>query len=184
MTASHDSWGLEGLLDNEDIPKTFEPLLEDLRSGSEAFLPMTRQDTDFYDDEPLEAPALKHCSEWPAQFPVALALGVEEQADILTRFDISPERFEMLKPLPAFRKAVAEAQKEIREQGHTFKIKCKGIAEDFLDDLYLELQNPQVGLSTKVDVFKYLTRMGGLEPQAQVAGTQSSAPQVNIQINL
>ena len=182
MTASLDTWGLAGLLDDEDLPKSFEPLVEDLTTGSSVFLPTLSHPYDFDEETPL-APK-QYCSEWPAQFPMALALEVEDLPALLDRFQITPERFELLKPLPAFRKAVAEAQRDVREQGHTFKLKCKTIAEDFLDTLYLELQNDKVGLSTKVDVFKYLTRMGGLEPQAASASVQSNAPVVQIMINL
>jgi len=179
METTVETWGLGDLLD-DPTPAPVDPLLEDLPPGSEVFLPATFRD--YHDeDEPLTK---KHLSEWPAQFPVALALEVEDIPSILDRFNITPERFELLKPLPAFRKALAEAQRDVREQGHTFKLKCKGIAEDFLDNLYLELQNPQVGLNTKVDVFKYLTKMGGLEPTVAAAGTQSSAVAVQININL
>jgi len=178
MSAHQDTWGLDDLME-----EPFEPLLEDLRSGSEVFLPTGftgHQFVDYHD----ETPSKKYLSEWPAQFPVALAMEVEDLPAILARFEITPERFELLKPLPAFRKAVAEAQRDVREQGHTFKLKCKGIAEDFLDNLYHELQNPQVGLSTKVDVFKYLTKMGGLEPVPVPATAASSAVAVQININI
>ena len=173
MNAHSTTWGLDDL-----IEEPFEPLLEDLRSGSEVFLPTSFHD---YHEDP---PKLKHLSEWPAQFPVALAMQVEDVPAILARFEITPERFELLKPLPAFRKAVAEAQRDVREQGHTFKLKCKGIAEDFLDNLYLALQDSTVGLSTKVDVFKYLTKMGGLEPVPVPATAASSAVAVQININI
>jgi len=178
MPASQDTWGLSDLLDE---PNHFEPLLEDSTPGSSAFLPVSHP-YDF-NEEPI-TPQPRHLSEWPPQLPMALALEVEEQSAILDRFNITPERFELLRPLPAFRKAVAEAQRDVREQGHTFKLKCKGIAEDFLDTLYLELQNPQVGLTTKVDVFKYLTKMGGLEPQAAAANAAPTGNIVQICINL
>jgi hypothetical protein len=180
MTTSNATWGLSDLLTEPE----YEPLLEELTPGTTAFLPVERDyDFDAADSQTLVITP-KHCSEWPAQLPVALALEVEDTPSILDRFGITPERFELLRPLPAFRKAVAEAQRDVREQGHTFKLKCKGIAEDFLDSLYVELQNPQVGLSTKVDVFKYLTKMGGLEPQVAAVSAQSNAPVVQIQINL
>lgn len=176
MSATSQTWGLDDLLD-DPTPASVDPLLGDLSPGQTVFLPS------YFEPDEDTPVSYKTLSEWPAQLPVALALQVEDVPSILDRFNITPERFELLKPLPAFRKAVAEAQRDVREQGHTFKLKCKGIAEDFLDQLYIELQNPQVGLTTKVDVFKYLTKMGGLEPQVAAAAT-STAPQVNIQINI
>ena len=177
MSELAETWGLDDLLADPIVAP--DPLLEDISPGQTVFLPSY-----FEDDETPTTRALHPLSEWPAQLPIALALQVEDIPAILDRFGITPDRFELLKPLPAFRKAVAEAQRDVREQGHTFKVKCKAIAEDFLDSLYLELQNPQVGLTTKVDVFKYLTKMGGLEPQAAVAAQGTGAPTVQIQINL
>ena len=175
MNAHATTWGLEDLME-----EPYEPLLEDLRSGSEVFLPTSFHD--YHEEAPLIK--LKHLSEWPAQFPVALAMQVEDIPAILARFEITPERFELLKPLPAFRKAVAEAQRDVREQGHGFRLKCRGIAEDFLDTLYFALQDSTVGLSTKIDVFKYITKMGGLEPVPVPATAASSAVAVQININI
>jgi hypothetical protein len=180
MNARADTWGLQDLLDDFEpaAPLRQEnPLLADLIPGRDIYL----ADEHPFDEEPTKSLTL---SEWPPQLPVALALQVEDLPHILDRFNLTPERFELLKPLPAFRKAVAEAEREVRETGHTFKLKCKGIAEDFLDTIYLELHNDSVGLSTKVDMFKYLVKMGGLEPipQKETTGPVGTAVQININL--
>lgn len=169
METANDTWGLDDLLDSD------EPLLDDLSEGGEAFLPalMTPDDT----------PTMS-ISEWPAQLPVALALGLEDLPTILSRFDITEERFAALAPVPAFRKAVSEAQREVREKGHSFKLKSRMIAEDYLDTLYTELHNPRVGFGTKFDVFKYLVKIAELEPIPVAAQQGNTAQAMNIQINL
>jgi len=152
-------------------------LFSDLPPGRTVAL---RDDSDPQDDSPI----LHLPSSWPAQLPVALAMDLEDESQILARFGISPERFNLLKPLPAFRKALAEAQRDLRENGHTFKLKARGIAEDYLDQLYLDLHNPTVGITTKVDVFKYLTKVGGLEPLPQKEAPIAAGNPIQIIINL
>jgi hypothetical protein len=153
-----------------------QQFFSDLEGDESVFLP-----TGFA--SPAE-PKLHTLSEWPAQLPVALALQVEDLPQILDRFGLTLERYKTLAPLPAFRKALAEAQRDVREKGHTFSIKCRGIAEDFLDTLYLALHDPSVGLSAKVDILKWLAKMGSLEPVVAQAAATSSMPNIAIQINL
>lgn len=184
-TIGADTWGLDDLLNDLPEPsapaRPEHPLLSDLVPGRDVYLGVT--ESPFADEDP-NPHQLKHLSEWPPQLPVALALQVEDLDQILDRFNLTPERFALLQPLPAFRKAVAEAEKEVRETGHTFKLKCKGIAEDFLDSLYLSLHDDSVGLTTKVDVFKYLVKMGGLEPVPikEASGPTGTAVQININL--
>lgn len=168
METATDTWGLDDLFPED------EPLLEDLEPTGEAFLPLA----------PIyKEPEIHPLSEWPAQLPMALALQVETVPEILDRFDITPERFELLKPLPAFRKAVSDAAREVRENGYTFKMKCRGIAEDFLDNLYQIMHDAATPISTKFEMMKYLVKMAGLEP-APVAAAQANQQAVQININL
>lgn len=168
-----DTWGLSDLLDDDG----YEPLLEDVRAGSDIFLPIP------HPAEPKET-TLSQISEWPVQFPFALALGLEPVDTILSRFSITPERYALLQPLPAFRKAVSEASKEIGQHGHTFQLKTRAIAEDFLEQLYLDMHDASVGIKTKFDIWQYLVKISGLEPPPAAAAATNGAPQVNIQINM
>lgn len=123
---------------------------------------------------------------WPAKLPAELAMcaSLEEQAVVVDKFGLSPEEFERICRMPQFRRAVNEAAVMIRETGYTFKMKCRGIAEDFLGDLDFSLHDRTVGLSTKLDIFKTLTRLGDLEPAKQKTEAGTNVPTVNIQINV
>lgn len=152
-----------------------DSFFSDLRPGSSVSL--------YEDEEPTQLITLP--SSWPAQLPMALAMDLEEEDEILARFSLTKERYELLKPLPAFRKALAEAQKDLRENGHTFKAKARVIAEDYLDHLYRDcLHKETVGISTKVDVWKYLVKVGGLEPAPAKLETSGAQSTVSIVINL
>lgn len=163
----------------------------DLFSEQSVFVPATRAaasdlGSDPWDGEEEALPAVVSVDLWPAKLPAELAMcaSLEEQAVVVEKFGLSPEEFERICRMPQFRRAVNEAAVMIRETGYTFKMKCRGIAEDFLGDLDFSLHDRTVGLSTKLDIFKTLTRLGDLEPAKQKTDSTSNAPTVNIQINV
>jgi hypothetical protein len=77
---------------------------------------------------------------WPVKLPIDLALGGEPTEDTLARFEISQSDYDRWVAMPAFRKALSDASKEIRENGVTFKRLCGRIAEDYLGELDTALQ--------------------------------------------
>lgn len=175
-----DSWGLEGLglaaSQPEPILAPEDAFFEDL-GDSEVYLPMNPQDEPF--------PVIKDpLSPWPPKLPLELALGDEDEDSILLRNNISPDQYEKFKTIPAFRRELAEAQKYIRENGLTFKIKCGRMAEEFLETLYLGFFEAKTGITTRHEIFKTITRLAELEPKPEKTQTQNQTQQVNIQINL
>ncbi len=134
------------------------------------------------DDYPLSG-ARDPLTPWPAKLPLELALGAEPQEAVLLRLNVSEDDFCRWALMPAFRRALAEAAKVVREEGLTFRMLCQGIAQDFLPVLDQKLHDPDVGFSAKLDAFKYVSKLGGLEPK-EVKETQSTGNMVNIQINL
>lgn len=123
---------------------------------------------------------------WPPKLCIDFALGLEDEETILLRYGITPEEFNQIKHLDAFRRDLAQAAAAIREEGLTFKTKCKLFAEEYLEELYLQLFDKSLGASTRFDMFKKLVQLGGLEPKPEKADVNSfdNLPRVAIQINL
>jgi hypothetical protein len=121
---------------------------------------------------------------WPPSFPLDIALGAEDEDKILLRHGVSQARYEDLKVMPVFRRALAEAQKEIADKGYSFKVKCRHMAEDFLAQLYKDFFGDRATLAQRHEVFKTTARLGELEPKDVKDGPAGGVPQVNIQINL
>ena len=134
------------------------------------------------DDAPVPA-KLNNQTPWPAKLPFDLALGLESQDDLCLKHSVDPLDFDRWTYSEAFRRAVAVATREIKEQGITFKRLCSSIAEDFLPELDNALHSAHIAFGTKLDAFKTITKLAGLEVQSDKDKTGGS-PQVNIQINL
>lgn len=121
---------------------------------------------------------------WPANLPLELALGADPQDQILARNGVSDDDFARWALSPAFRRALAEAARDVREQGLTFKMVCQGIASDFLQELDSCMHDPSIGFATRLDAFKTVTKLAGLEPKDQKDVGNQNANLVQININL
>lgn len=148
--------------------------------------PYTPHNSNFYDDdEPEILPAVRASSlpPWPPNLPRELALGGESIEATLTRCGCTEADYFKWAAIPAFRREISDANKELAENGTSFKMLCRGIAKDFLPVLDQKLHDPCVPLALKADIFKYVTKVGGLEPKEE-KGPSGGGTTVAIQINL
>lgn len=142
--------------------------------------------TIFNDPEHIEPPpayTLRTLTPWPPGLPRELAMGGESPEEIMNRCGVSEADYIKWAAMPAFRRALSDAAKEVREQGASFKILCQGIALDFLPVLDQQLHNDRVPLALKIDALKKIVEWSGLAPREEKV-QQGSANMVNIQINL
>ena len=136
------------------------------------------------EEETLTPPAPRTSPHpWPPRLPLDLALGAESQTQILDRYSISEDDFTRWALTPAFRRAVAEAARDVREQGLTFKLLCQSIAQDFLQELDACMHDKTIGFANRLDAFKTISKLAGLEPK-DVKDQNTGANLVQININL
>lgn len=122
---------------------------------------------------------------WPPNLIFDLALGLQSTQEILTYHNISAEVYEHYLSVPAFRRELAEMIRLNQEQGISFSRRAAAMAEDCLPDMYNIAKDRLCPATTRVAVFRDLTRLGQLEPkQKDGEGGKGGVPQVNIQINL
>lgn len=120
---------------------------------------------------------------WPSGLPRELAMGGESPEAIMERCGVKEEDYIKWAAMPAFRRALSDAAKEVREQGASFKILCQGIALDFLPVLDQQLHNDRVPLALKIDALKKIVEWSGLAPKEEKV-QQGMTNQVQICINL
>lgn len=142
-----------------------------------AFIPMVCDPEDY-------PPAQRQpITPWPVKLPLELALGGEPTLAILERNDVTEDEYAKWSLMPAFRRALSEAMKEMREQGVSFKRMCAVIAEDYLTELDRSLHDPHIGFALKLSAFNAVTKLGGLEPQpVKEAPSMANAVQININL--
>jgi len=120
---------------------------------------------------------------WSPKLVGDLALGVEPIESILENHDLTKEQLDALYTVPSFRHEVALLAREYRENGVTFGSKCAAQAEMYLEDIHYVMHSPDTPASTRLEIFKYLTKLGKLEPKDD-SNDNNGGAQVNVQIVL
>lgn len=132
---------------------------------------------------PTESQKRTMSNPWPPQLVVDLALALDDSSTILARYDLTEDQLNHFYDIPAFKKAVATTMRELREDGVSFSRKAAAQAETYLDVMYQMMYEETTPASTKLEIFKTLTKYGRLEPKEE-KDNSNNAPQINVQINL
>ena len=117
------------------------------------------------------------------KFVFELAAGMEEPDSIASRYRYTPEGWATLKDDENFKKIVEAKRSELQKSGYTFRLKAALAAESLLDDVYLGAKDMDASLSAKLEAFKYLTKIGGLEPKEDKAQQQGSGFTIRIDLS-
>lgn len=138
--------------------------------------------------EPTSRPLKAHQPEtptnpWDPRFVLDLALAVDELPDILSRYDISEDEFKMLSDTPLFRRELAVAMREVRENGVSFACKARVQAESYLevmDELVYDAATPA---NVRLETIRSAVKWARLEPKEDKAEGAGTGAVVNVQIN-
>jgi len=99
------------------------------------------------------------------KFVFELAAGLEDPDHIAEKYHLRSETWDSLRQDENFRKVVDSKRAELQKSGYTFRLKAALAAEDLLDEVYVGAKSPDASLSAKLESFKYLTKIAGLEPK-------------------
>lgn len=116
------------------------------------------------------------------KFVFELAAGLEDPDHIAAKYHLNPDAWDNLRRDENFRKVVDSKRAELQKSGYTFRLKAALAAEDLLDEVYIGAKAPDASLSAKLESFKYLTKIAGLEPKEDKSIAQG--PGFSIKIDL
>lgn len=112
-----------------------------------------------------------------------LAAGMEDPDAIAERYRLTAEGWSALKNDENFKKLVDSKRAELQKSGYTFRLKAALAAESLLDDIYLGAKDIDASLTAKLEAFKYLTKLGGLEPKEDKTAQQGPAFSIRIDLS-
>jgi hypothetical protein len=120
---------------------------------------------------------------WPSSLTYELALGLDSEEHILNKYMVSPEEYEYLKTLPAFRKDLVAKIGEKEKNGTTFGVKARLQAEMYLENEIHEIvTSSTTPASTRLAAIQWVAKMGDLEPK-EAKGDNQQNNQFNINIS-
>lgn len=132
----------------------------------------------------LPAVSTKHpTNQWDPRLVLDLAIGVDGLQEILTRYGLSTDEFDVLSRTPVFRRELALAIKDAHENGLPFAHKARVQAESYLEVLDQLVYSEAVPASTRLEAIRSTVKWGRLEPDTKGDNAQTNAQQINININ-
>jgi hypothetical protein len=124
---------------------------------------------------------------WPPTLPIELALKTATPEEIRQEYGYSDEEWAALPHNPAFMKDLTDACELVRQEGMSFKLKARLLAEENLKTTWrlIHASADEVPASVKADLIKALARWAGFEQKpGSEGGGAVQANTLNIQINL
>lgn len=127
---------------------------------------------------------------WPPTLPIELALKTATPEQIRHEYGFSPEEWSALRYNPVFLKDLAGACELVRQEGMSFKLKAKLIAEENLKQVWKMIHGDSalVPAAVKGKLIELTARWAGFDPKSDAsaggAGGPVNANTLNIQINL
>jgi len=111
-----------------------------------------------------------------------LAIAVDDITVILPRYGLTEAEFNLLSETPVFRRELAMAMREARENGLPFANKAKYQAESYLEVLDELVYSAETPASVRLEAIRSTVKWARLEVE-KGAESGSNAPQINVQIN-
>lgn len=124
---------------------------------------------------------------WPPTLPIELALKTATPDDIRREYGYSQAEWAALPGNPVFLKDLAAACEMVRQEGMSFKLKAKLIAEENLKEVFKLTRDEKCPPAVRGKLIELTARWAGFDPRTNGEGADGgpvSANTLNIQINL
>lgn len=125
---------------------------------------------------------------WPPTLPVELALKTASPQELRREYGYSDAEWAALRENPVFLKELAGACELVRQEGMSFKLKAKLIAEENLKEVFRLIRDPATPHAVRGKLIEVNARWAGFDPRTNgedAAGAGALvANSLNIQINL
>lgn len=126
---------------------------------------------------------------WPPTLPIELALKTASPEDLRIEYGYTREEWDALPTNPVFLRDLAGACELVRQEGMSFKLKAKLIAEENLKQVWkmVHADNVTVQPAVKAKLIELTARWAGFDPRTLPEGGGGgpvNANTLNIQIVL
>lgn len=123
---------------------------------------------------------------WPPTLPIELALKTATPGELRIEYGYSEAEWLALPLNPAFMKDLAQAVELVRQEGMSFKLKAKLIAEENLKQVWkmIHESHGDVPPAVKAKLIELTSRWAGFDPRSNGEDNQGSGVTNALQINI
>ncbi len=133
-------------------------------------------------DFPPEPVIPESTNKWDPRLILDLAIGIDGLEDILLRYDLSEDEFNILSGTQSFRRELALTIRDVRENGVPFAQKAKVQAESYLMVLDELIHSPTTPANVRLEAIRSTVKWGKLEPK-EAKDDGMNATQINVNIS-
>jgi hypothetical protein len=119
---------------------------------------------------------------WVADLAFEAALGYFSEEELLTKFELTPEKLRAVQVMPEFRKAVTAYRREIDEDGTEFKLKARKLASELLPELAVIAADDTASHADRISAIREMCRLAGYGKENEPNVSGNMAFQVNINL--
>lgn len=103
--------------------------------------------------------------DYPATLPYEVAMRVAPIKDICAAYNITKPEWDVIVKLPQFLADLKHAQRALKEEGASFRIKARMQAEELLKTSWKMIHAPtdEVPATVRADLIKFTARVAGLD---------------------
>lgn len=121
--------------------------------------------------------------EWDDKFALDFAMTLagsgSKPSELLAEYEFEPADLERFSQEPMFMQRVEFFQRQLKENGATFRIKAKAQAELLLDNSWDLIHNPEVSPAVKADMIKWTAKVAGYDNNKE-SGSSDGGVKINI----
>mgnify|MGYP001619170341 CR=1 FL=1 len=124
---------------------------------------------------------------WPPTLPIELALKTASPEGLRVEYGYTHEEWDALRHNPVFLRDLTGSCELVRQEGMSFKLKAKLIAEEQLKDVWKMVKSPDCPHAVKGKLIELTARWAGFDPRTIADGGSGgpvNANTLNIQIVL
>ena len=124
---------------------------------------------------------------WPPTQPIELALKTASPQELRIEYGYTPEEWDQLPKNPVFLSDLAAACELVRQEGMSFKLKAKLIAEENLTEVFRLTRDPACPPAVRGKLIELTARWAGFDPRTNGEngeGGPVNANTLNIAIKL
>lgn len=124
---------------------------------------------------------------WPPTLPIELALKTASPVELQVEYGYTDAEWEALRRNPVFLRELAGACELVRQEGMSFKLKAKLIAEENLGEVFRLTRDKDCPHAVRGKLIELTARWAGFDPRTIPEGASGgpvNANTLNIQINL
>lgn len=101
---------------------------------------------------------------YPRGFVLDILLKTRPLTELLQAYDVSVEEFKRIAQHPVFRQDMRDMSEKLKEEGFSFRVKAQAQAEQYLQQAWKMVHDPEVPANVRADLIKWTTKVAALEP--------------------